>query len=134
MKTNSILKNRYVRGYGANRLWTQQCVHHLTAPYTFMQVEVLSETEFMIPDTMRRLEKGIDELKEFVVSRSHHLVIPRVLCLARFLSLLQATNWAAISVEESEQLDTAKKLLKDHIQFDCDSLNENASVDDDERI
>jgi len=31
-------------------------------------VEVQAETEVMIPDTMRRLERAVDELHEFVVS------------------------------------------------------------------
>jgi hypothetical protein len=33
-----------------------------------LQVEVQGETEVMIPDTMRRLERAVDELHEFVVS------------------------------------------------------------------
>lgn len=35
----------------------------------FMQTEVLEETAIMIPDTMRRLNKGVEDLREFIVRR-----------------------------------------------------------------
>lgn len=42
--------------------------HPRPSPPLPAQVEVLSETEIMIPDTMRRLAKGVEELKDFLVS------------------------------------------------------------------
>ncbi len=34
----------------------------------YLQVEVQAETEVMIPDTMRRLAKAVDDLRGYVVS------------------------------------------------------------------
>lgn len=130
MKTNLISRSRYVDLKKLDdelKLFTKDYWH------TFDQVEVLSETEFMIPDTMRRLEKGIDELQEFVVCirvLNYILKLP----LAYTLIDLQETNWAAISDEESEQLESAKNLLMQHRQFDCASLGIVTEITEEERI
>ena len=42
----------------------------LTAPHRVRQVEVQGETEVMVPDTMRRLDAAVDDLRDFVVRRS----------------------------------------------------------------
>jgi hypothetical protein len=40
----------------------------IPVPHTVLQKEVLEETETMIPDTMRRLNKSIEDLQEYIVS------------------------------------------------------------------
>lgn len=41
----------------------------LCIPHPGMQIEVLGETETVIPDTIRRLEKAVEDLREAVVRR-----------------------------------------------------------------
>jgi tubulin-specific chaperone A len=59
------------------------------------QVEVLGESEMMIPDTMRRLAKGVEDLAGFVAQSAGEAALQGSEALAQARALLAATAASA---------------------------------------
>lgn len=124
------------------RIRIEHCLRRLiTGRNTLLQVEVLSETEIMIPDTMRRLAKGIEELKDFLVSacvdcsKPAHCsllsVAHRSLATYQLTTSphVQAVNGDEASLVGTETVEVARKLLAELAPEDC-----SAAGGDDDRI
>jgi hypothetical protein len=66
-------------------------------------VEVLGETEVMIPDTMRRLSKGIDDLRAFIDSNGNDAAIASLPQLREARAVLEAAGAIEAAAEEEDE-------------------------------
>lgn len=64
---------------------------------------MLGETEVMIPDTMRRLAKGVDELRAFIASNGADAAIAASQQLAEAKALVSAAAAGEGAQEEDEE-------------------------------
>ncbi len=69
---------------------------------TIVQVEVLGETEVMIPDTMRRLAKGIDDLRSFIEGNGSDSAISNSPQLIEARAVIAAAGVMEAGAEEDE--------------------------------